>query len=273
MNAAKAGANNFIGRINGSDYNTIDLWKQHSAGDANSVSVYPDYRNPASVDFTPTALAMDNMGAAAGITTDITGAARHAAKPDIGAYEFLVCLPLGVGPDAKVDKESVDAVSFSWDAVVNATGYLVSTDNTNWVTPSSGATGLSHTITSGLTPNSEISLYVQALGTQDGCAPANSQRITAKIPGIKYYVPNTFTPNNNGKSDHFTVRSNAISSMRLMIFNQWGEKIFETSNQAPGWDGTYKGKQQPVGVYVYVLTMTMLDGTTVNKKGTVNLIR
>ncbi|OQP68426.1 gliding motility-associated C-terminal domain-containing protein [Niastella populi] len=273
VNAAKAGANNFIGRINGSDYNSIDLWKQNSAGDANSVSVYPDYRNPASADFTPTALAMDNMGTAVGIATDITGAARHAAKPDIGAYEFLVCLPLGAGPNAKVDKESVDVVSFSWDPVVNATGYLVSTDNTNWVTPSSGATGLSHTITSGLTPNTEIPFYVQALGTQDGCAPANSQRVTAKIPGIKYYVPNTFTPNNNGKSDHFTVRSNAISAMRIMIFNQWGEKIFETSNQVAGWDGTYKGKQQPVGVYVYVLTMTMLDGTTVNKKGTVNLIR
>jgi gliding motility-associated-like protein len=61
--------------------------------------------------------------------------------------------------------------------------------------------------------------------------------------------------------------------MRLMIFNQWGEKIFETSNQQNGWDGTYKGKQQPVGVYVYVLSMTLQDGTVVNKKGTINLIR
>jgi gliding motility-associated-like protein len=61
--------------------------------------------------------------------------------------------------------------------------------------------------------------------------------------------------------------------MHLMIFNQWGEKIYESSAQKPGWDGTYNGKQQPVGVYVYVLTMTMQDGTVVNKKGTVNLIR
>lgn len=274
VNAAKAGTNNNIGRINGTDYKTMDLWKQNSLGDANSISVDPVYRNPAAVDFTPGALAMDNQGTPIpGITTDITSANRKAAKPDIGAYEFLVCLPLGAGPNAKVDKETLDAVSFSWDPVTNATGYLVSTDNTNWVTSSSGTTGLSHTITSGITPNTEINLYVQALGTQDGCAAANSQRVTAKIPGIKYYVPNTFTPNNNGKSDHFKVRSNAISSMRLMIFNQWGEKIFETSSQEPGWDGTYKGKQQPVGVYVYVLTMTMLDGTTVNKKGTINLIR
>jgi gliding motility-associated-like protein len=61
--------------------------------------------------------------------------------------------------------------------------------------------------------------------------------------------------------------------MHLMIFNQWGEKIFETSQQQPGWDGMYKGKPAPVGVYVYVLNMTMQDGTTVNKKGTINLIR
>jgi trimeric autotransporter adhesin len=273
LNAAKAGTNNNIGRINGTDYKTMDLWQQNSLGDANSISVYPNYVNPALVDFTPGALDMDNKGTPVNIITDINGATRKAAKPDIGAYEFTVCLPLGAGPNVKVNKETLEVVSFTWDAVANATGYLVSTDGINFAAPSSGSNGLSHTITSGIMPNSEISLTVHALGTQDGCSMAPSQRVTAKIPGIKYYVPNTFTPNNNGKSDYFTVRSNAISTMRMMIFNQWGEKIFETSSQLPGWDGTYKGKQQPIGVYVYVLNMTMLDGTTVNKKGTINLIR
>ena len=58
-----------------------------------------------------------------------------------------------------------------------------------------------------------------------------------------------------------------------MIFNQWGQKIFESSSQQDGWDGTFNGKQQPVGVYVYALTMTMMDGTVENKKGTISLIR
>ncbi len=128
VNAAPAGNNNFIGRINGTDYKPLDQWQQNSLGDANSVSIDPVFRNAATVDFAPTVLDLDNKGTPVGITTDITGANRSTTKPDIGAYEFLVCLPLGAGPNAKVDKETVEIVSFSWDAVTNATGYLVSTD-------------------------------------------------------------------------------------------------------------------------------------------------
>jgi gliding motility-associated-like protein len=61
--------------------------------------------------------------------------------------------------------------------------------------------------------------------------------------------------------------------MRMMIFNQWGVKVFETNDYTAGWDGTYKGKPQPVGVYVYVATLQLTDNTTVTKKGTLNLIR
>jgi gliding motility-associated-like protein len=89
----------------------------------------------------------------------------------------------------------------------------------------------------------------------------------------KYFIPNAFTPNNNTVADVFRIESTEIKTMRLMIFNQWGEKIFESYSQGTGWDGTYKGKPQPVGVYVYALTMTMTDGSVVNKKGTITLIR
>lgn len=58
-----------------------------------------------------------------------------------------------------------------------------------------------------------------------------------------------------------------------MIFNQWGEKVFETSNPQGTWDGTYKGKQQPAGVYIYVARIILTDGTSANQKGTLNLIR
>ncbi|MBP9187757.1 MAG: gliding motility-associated C-terminal domain-containing protein, partial [Bacteroidia bacterium] len=64
-----------------------------------------------------------------------------------------------------------------------------------------------------------------------------------------------------------------IQSMQFMVFNQWGEKVFETTNQSNGWDGSYKGKQQPSGVYIYVLKMTLLNGTQSEMKGSINLIR
>ena len=62
-----------------------------------------------------------------------------------------------------------------------------------------------------------------------------------------------------------------------MIFNQWGEKIYESNNVSDlkniGWNGTYKGKPQPVGVYIYVAKFTLTDGSVIDKKGSINLIR
>ncbi|HEX6427642.1 MAG TPA: gliding motility-associated C-terminal domain-containing protein, partial [Niastella sp.] len=271
LNAAKTGTSNFIGRVNATNHATIEAWRTAAVNDDSSLNVHPNYQDPANVDFTPTLLTMDNKGTPVGITTDIKGVTRR-AKPDIGAFEFDVCVPLGAGPDLKVDTATTSMARFSWTAVTNATGYKVSTDGVNFVTPSSGATGLSHTIT-GLTAGTKVSLIVQAQGTLDYCPKGTSKPEVAHLLTNQYFVPNTFTPNRNGKNDVFIVRGSVIGTMRLMIFNQWGEKIFETSSQQNGWDGTYKGKQQPVGVYVYVLNMTLQDGTVVNKKGTINLIR
>jgi len=67
-----------------------------------------------------------------------------------------------------------------------------------------------------------------------------------------------------------------------MIFNQWGEKVYESTNMVcnnnatcagTGWDGTYKGKKLPAGVYIYVGKFNLINGTSVEKKGSVNLIR
>jgi len=57
------------------------------------------------------------------------------------------------------------------------------------------------------------------------------------------------------------------------VYDQWGELIYTSLNQANGWDGTYKGKQQPVGVYIYTVKIKLSDGTEVIKKGSVNLVR
>jgi gliding motility-associated-like protein len=61
--------------------------------------------------------------------------------------------------------------------------------------------------------------------------------------------------------------------MVFRIYNQWGQEVFESRDINIGWDGTMGGQKQPVGVYIYVLQATMQDGTIVNKKGSVSLIR
>jgi gliding motility-associated-like protein len=86
-------------------------------------------------------------------------------------------------------------------------------------------------------------------------------------------VPNVFSPNNDGKNDQLFVYSNYIVSMELHIFNQWGQRMVKLTDQKQGWDGKFRGSPQPVGVYVYVLKAVTTDGRTVNKKGSITLVR
>jgi gliding motility-associated-like protein len=57
------------------------------------------------------------------------------------------------------------------------------------------------------------------------------------------------------------------------IYNNWGNEIFSTTDPEGGWDGSYKGTQQPVGVYVYTVTGTTIDGKKIKLSGNVTLIR
>ncbi|QHS62560.1 Ig-like domain-containing protein [Chitinophaga agri] len=180
----------------------------------------------------------------------------------------VIVLPQLTAPVVKLDSTGVNALRFTWDAVANATGYQVSTDGLNWITPSSGSQGLSHTIT-GLQPVQEVKLWVRALG----CAPMDAGPVTGTTLLDGIYIPNAFTPNGDAVNDDLRVYGSIVKDLHLMIFNQWGEKLFESDDQNRGWDGSYKGKPQPSGVYMYVCRMNLTDGTTVEKKGIINLIR
>ncbi len=87
------------------------------------------------------------------------------------------------------------------------------------------------------------------------------------------FVPNAFTPNNDGHNDLLFVRGNNIRSMYFAIYNRWGEKVFETVDRDVGWDGTYKGMKASPAVFVYYLEVTCIGNHTFFKKGNITLIR
>lgn len=87
------------------------------------------------------------------------------------------------------------------------------------------------------------------------------------------YVPNAFTPNNDGANDVLYVRGICLESLTFMVFNRWGEKVFETTDQRVGWDGSYKGEDLNTGVFVYRLEGKTYDGVGFSLKGNVTLIR
>ena len=89
-----------------------------------------------------------------------------------------------------------------------------------------------------------------------------------------FYIPNSFTPNDDNMNDEFMPAFDCpFIEYQFMIFNCWGEKIFETEKSADSWDGNYKGKLSQMGVYVYSVTYKFDNKDSNTKFGKVTLIR
>ena len=87
-------------------------------------------------------------------------------------------------------------------------------------------------------------------------------------------VYNVFTPNGDGKNDEFMVRDTAIATFNCIIFNRWGNKIYEWSDVSKGWDGkNEEGKNCSDGTYYYIITAKGYDNKNYNIHGVVTLIR
>ncbi len=87
------------------------------------------------------------------------------------------------------------------------------------------------------------------------------------------HVPSGFSPNGDGKNDVLRVLGGPYKELEFQIFNNWGELIFTSNSQDNGWDGTRKGVEQPVGVYVYVVKAVTPDGKEHKISGDVTLLR
>jgi gliding motility-associated-like protein len=178
-------------------------------------------------------------------------------------------------PAVSVDGTTPTSVSFKWTSITGAKGYQVSVDNGPFTDPSSGSTGVKHTV-SGLNLLQKVSIIVRTVGNTDCELSGSSIAVigTAASPlGNQIFVPNAFTPNGDGNNDIVYVHSENIKNLNFYVYDQWGELLFTSISQAQGWDGYYKGTQQPVGVYVYYVKAIMNDGQQLTKKGTITLLR
>jgi gliding motility-associated-like protein len=87
-------------------------------------------------------------------------------------------------------------------------------------------------------------------------------------------MPSAFTPNSDGLNDVFGVKYPfATKSFQMIIYDRWGEKVFETTNIHNGWDGSRKGEPSLQGIYVWVITFTDTNNKPQQLKGTVTLLR
>ena len=87
------------------------------------------------------------------------------------------------------------------------------------------------------------------------------------------FFPLAFSPNNDGKNDVWKIQGRCIKELEVKIFNRWGEKVFEAYSQDEVWDGTFRGKPLDTDVFVYIVTVTLHDGSIKKFKGDITLMR
>lgn len=89
-----------------------------------------------------------------------------------------------------------------------------------------------------------------------GCRDSVSDLVVVK-PEFTLYIPNAFTPDDNGTNDTFAPKGDKISEFSMMIFDRWGELIFQSNDIHTGWDGKAKNGSRisENGVYVYKITV------------------
>jgi len=119
--------------------------------------------------------------------------------------------------------------------------------------------------------------YTVTITSADGCI--DTQFITLAVDEAPceidgFHVPNTFTPNGDGHNDLFEVYTNALDDFSLIVFNRYGEEVFNSDvENISGWDGTYRGEELTPDVFGYCVRVSCADGEEFVKTGNVTLMK
>jgi gliding motility-associated-like protein len=124
------------------------------------------------------------------------------------------------------------------------------------------------------------SMIYSVTGTDGfGCADTADVKITLVCSHGNVFIPNTFSPNDDGVNDIFYPRGRGVRNIiYLRVFNRWGQLVFEHANfslndKPSGWNGTFKGTRLPPGVYIYQASMVCDDEKIFELKGNITLLR
>ena len=122
----------------------------------------------------------------------------------------------------------------------------------------------------------ETTDYTITITNEEGCFAERDVRVTVINPDCEepfVFIPTAFSPNNDGENDILFVRGNNLESLTFVIYNRWGQEVFQTENKEFGWNGTFKGEFLPPDVYGYYLKAKCFNGQDYFKKGNISLIR
>jgi gliding motility-associated-like protein len=166
-------------------------------------------------------------------------------------------------PEIELSSQHLSTWEFPAKLVVstNQTGTFTWTPTTDLSCPTCAIT------TCYTKENKEYSVVFKDI---NGCIDSARTKV---IPETDIYIPNTFTPNNKGLNNFFKAEGYNIRDFKLEIYDRWGEKIIVLNSLEEKWDGTYKNKDCPDGVYTWKATYVNTYGREKELKGHITLLR
>lgn len=199
----------------------------------------------------------------------------------VGVYQCIVTDALGCSDtielEVTADLPSI-IVSIDKDTIPAGASTNLNATNLNGATylwePGATLTN-SNTANTTASPN-ETTTYILTVTDINGCVSTDTVTVYVlefDCDESTVYLPNAFTPNDDGENDLFRLRTTNAATMHLMVYNRWGEKVFETRNQSVGWDGKYLERESDPGVFGYYLEVDCFNGVNYIQKGNVTLIR
>lgn len=209
------------------------------------------------------------------------------AKPDTYSIKLMITSPIGCYKEAEfrdwIKVKSLPKADFDWTPkVINNLNPKVSfvdkstPDVLGWrwyFSDKAYSNQKDPPFTYRDTGVQQVKLYVI---NANGCKDSIFKKLYIE-PEMTFYMPNAFSPNFDSVNDEFkgTGFTYGIKAFRLSIWNRWGEKIFETTDPAEGWNGSKNnsGRPEPEGVYLYEVEWTTPKSQVKNKRDFLTLYR
>lgn len=128
--------------------------------------------------------------------------------------------------------------------------------------------------TTSMTTFTSPGIFYLTVTDGNSCVGKDSILIQAAQNCIPISIPNAFTPNQDGLNDIFKpVIKQDVVAYSFIIYNRFGQKVFETTNTSAGWDGNFGNKNQGAGTFIYQINLKNRLGDVFKRQGTVTLIR
>jgi gliding motility-associated-like protein len=218
-----------------------------------------------------------------GIGTSSVGIAPEACYPSAGSFSVVATASNTCGFDTLVKTNLVNVFDFPVLVVYGDTS--INIGESTEIFASGGLTydwygipGIGSNITCSTCSNTIVqptltTQYIVVASNSPYCKVQDTVTVIVDVNCGDFFIPNVFSPNDDGLNDVINVHGRCISTFNLQIFSRWGEKVFETSTIENSWDGTFRGKKMDTGVFVYKADGVSIDGQSFKLQGNITLIR